>query len=97
MRLYSGSQNVHSCLKLHYHRGGRGFGLLFSVTFVDILTFIWMNLPSRVGVLVMFSMIGFMLDLTRYDTGCYIKPNPKILEKKEFKVPLTIWLQFFET
>lgn len=39
-------------------------------------------------------MIGLMLDLTRYDIGYDIKPDPKILEKKEFRIPLMIWLQF---
>jgi hypothetical protein len=58
------------------------------------VAFIWINLPSWIGVLVVFSMIGLMLDLTRYDIGYDIKPDPKILEKKEFRVPLTIWLLF---
>ena len=47
-----------------------------------------------VGVLVVFSLIGFILDLTRYGIGYNIKPDPKILEKREFKVPLTVWLRF---
>lgn len=42
------------------------------------MAFIWINLPSSVGVLVVFSMIGLMLDLTRYDIGYDIKPDSKI-------------------
>lgn len=45
------------------------------------MAFIWINLPSWVGVLVVFSMIGLMLDLIRYGIGYDIKPDPKILEK----------------
>jgi len=64
------------------------------ITSVDIVAFIWINLPSWVGVLVVFSMRGLMLYLTGYGIGYDIKPDPKILEKKEFRAPLTIRLQF---